>query len=155
MPFLANIEHCPKFLEHALHCNFWFIKDPDSIFGRTVPIANYIYEKSYDCLSKYGCFLQNFWGHVHKYQTHLCISKKLFVNNICVPELFLLTEKETAALPTPNFHSWKNWGEFGKSDLVGYGIAIRIGRFPVQTPLGTQPGLEAQSHYEVPGDLQV
>ena len=75
------------------------------------------------------------------------------MNNFCVPELFLLTQKKTTALATPNFHSGKDWGEFGESGPVGYCIAIRVGRFPVQTPLGTRPGLEAQSHYEVPGDL--
>ena len=47
VPFLANIEHCPKFLEYALQ------KGPDSIFGRAVPIPNYICQKSYDCLSRY------------------------------------------------------------------------------------------------------
>ena len=41
------------------------------------------------------------------------------MNNFCVSELFLLTQKETAALPIPNFHSWKNWGEFGESGQVG------------------------------------
>ena len=40
------------------------------------------------------------------------------MNNFCVPELFLLTQKETAALLTPNFHSGKNWGEFGKSGMA-------------------------------------
>ena len=27
-----------------------------------------------------------------------------------------------------------------KSDLVGYSVVTKIGRFPVQTPLGCQPG---------------
>ena len=31
------------------------------------------------------------------------------------------------------------WGE--DSGLVGWGVVIRDGRFPVRTPLGTQPGL--------------
>ena len=75
------------------------------------------------------------------------------MNNFCVPELFLLTQKETAAFPTPNFHSRKNWGEFGVSDQVGYGIAIRIRSFPVQTSLGTQPDIESQPHDEVSSNL--
>ena len=32
---------------------------------------------------------------------------------------------------------------------------IRIGRFPVQTPLGAWPGLETQPRYEARGDLQL
>ena len=32
---------------------------------------------------------------------------------------------------------------------------IRIVRFPVQTPLGAQLGLETQPRYEAPGDLRV
>ena len=42
-----------------------------------------------------------------------------------------------------------------ESGLVGLGIVIRIGRFPVQTPLGTRPGLGTQPRYEAPGDLRV
>ena len=45
--------------------------------------------------------------------------------------------------------------EMGGNGLVGQGIAIRIGRFLVQTPLGAQPGLETQPHYKAAGDLQV
>ena len=41
-----------------------------------------------------------------------------------------------------------------ESGLVGYGVGIRIGRFPVQTPVGVQPGSETQPYYEVPGDLR-
>ena len=32
---------------------------------------------------------------------------------------------------------------------------IRIGRFPVQTPLGAQPVLGAQRRYEGPGEPRV
>ena len=32
---------------------------------------------------------------------------------------------------------------------------LRIGRFPVQNPLGAQPGLGTQPRYEAPGDLRV
>ena len=32
---------------------------------------------------------------------------------------------------------------------------FRIGRFPVQTPLGARPGLGTQPHYEAPGDLRI
>ena len=34
-------------------------------------------------------------------------------------------------------------------------IRIRIGRFPIQTPLGAQPGLGTQPRYKAPGDLRV
>ena len=44
---------------------------------------------------------------------------------------------------------------FGESGLVGQGFVVRIGRFPVQTPLGARPGLGAQPRYEAPGDLRV
>ena len=43
------------------------------------------------------------------------------MNNFCVPELSPLTQKETAALLTPNFHSGKIWGEVGKS-----GTALKL-----------------------------
>ena len=39
--------------------------------------------------------------------------------------------------------------------LVGWGIVIRIGTFPVQTPLGTQLGLRIQPRYMAPGELWV
>ena len=42
-----------------------------------------------------------------------------------------------------------------ENGLVGQGIAIRIGRFLVQTPLGAQPGLEAQPPYKAAGELHV
>ena len=35
------------------------------------------------------------------------------------------------------------------------GIAIRIGRYPAQTPLCTWPGLGTQPRYKAPSDLQV
>ena len=35
------------------------------------------------------------------------------------------------------------------------GVVIRIRKVPVQTPLGTPPGLGTQPRYEAPGDLQV
>ena len=38
---------------------------------------------------------------------------------------------------------------------MGYGVTIRIGRFLVQTPLGTRLGLGTQPRYEAPGDLWV
>ena len=38
---------------------------------------------------------------------------------------------------------------------MGYGVPIRIGRFPVQTPLGARLGLGTQPRYEAPGDLWV
>ena len=38
---------------------------------------------------------------------------------------------------------------------MGYDIMIRIGRFPVQTPLGTQPGLGTQPCYKAACDLLV
>ena len=43
----------------------------------------------------------------------------------------------------------------GESGLMGWDVAIEIGRSPVQTPLGARPGLATQPHYEVPGDLRV
>ena len=39
--------------------------------------------------------------------------------------------------------------KFGESRLLDWGVVIRIGRFPVETPLGVCPG------YEAPGDLQL
>ena len=45
-------------------------------------------------------------------------------------------------------HQWVNgW--------VGQGVAIRIGRFPVQNSLGARLGLGTQPRYEAPGDLRV
>ena len=41
------------------------------------------------------------------------------------------------------------------SGLVGQGVVIRIGRLPVQTPLGARPGLGTQPRHKAPGDLQV
>ena len=35
---------------------------------------------------------------------------------------------------------------------MSQGAVTRIGRFPVQTPLGARPGLAAQPRYEDPGD---
>ena len=35
------------------------------------------------------------------------------------------------------------------------GVAIRIGRYPVQTPLGSWLSLETQLHYKGPGDFRV
>ena len=45
--------------------------------------------------------------------------------------------------------------KFGESGLLGKGVVIRIARFPVQTPLGTWPGLKTQPCCEAPGDLQI
>ena len=39
--------------------------------------------------------------------------------------------------------------------MIGTLIGIRIGWFPVQTPLGARLGLRTQAHYEAPGDLRV
>ena len=41
----------------------------------------------------------------------------------------------------------------GESGLVGWDVAIRIGRFLVQNLLGTPPGLGTQLYYEAPGYL--
>ena len=46
-------------------------------------------------------------------------------------------------------------GNLEESGVVFYDVVIRSGRFPVQTPVGTQPGLGTQCYYEAPGDLQV
>ena len=35
---------------------------------------------------------------------------------------------------------------------MGYGVTTRMGRFPIQTPLGARPDLRTQLRYEVPGD---
>ena len=43
----------------------------------------------------------------------------------------------------------------GMIDLVDEGVAIEIGRFPIQTPLGARPGLGSQPRYEAPGNLRV
>ena len=40
-----------------------------------------------------------------------------------------------------------------EDDLVGSDVAIRIGRFPFQTPLGAWPGFGMQPHFEAPGNL--
>ena len=42
-----------------------------------------------------------------------------------------------------------------KSGLVGKGIQIRIGRFPIQTPLGDRLGLGTQPRYEAHGNPRV
>ena len=39
--------------------------------------------------------------------------------------------------------------------IVSLDVVTRIGRFPVQTPLGARPGLGTQPRYEAPGDLRV
>ena len=44
---------------------------------------------------------------------------------------------------------------FGESGLVGKGVVIRIVRFLVQTPPGTQLHLVIQPCYEAPSDLWV
>ena len=44
---------------------------------------------------------------------------------------------------------------YRESGLEIYSVAIRIGRFPVQTLLGAWPGLDIQPRYEAPGDLPV
>ena len=46
-------------------------------------------------------------------------------------------------------------GMKNQSGLVGEGVVVRMGRFPVQTPLGAQLGLGTQPCYEAPGDLEV
>lgn len=38
--------------------------------------------------------------------------------------------------------------------LLDQGVEIRIGRFPVRTPLCAWPGLGTQSRYEAPDDLR-
>ena len=38
---------------------------------------------------------------------------------------------------------------------MGYSIVVRIGRFPVQTPLGTRLGLGTQPCYKAPGDILI
>ena len=38
---------------------------------------------------------------------------------------------------------------------MGEGVAMRIGRFPAQTPLGTLPGLGIQPRHEFLGELWV
>ena len=45
--------------------------------------------------------------------------------------------------------------KFGESGLLGKGVVIRMGRFPVQTSLGTWPDLGTQPCCEAHGDLQV
>ena len=45
--------------------------------------------------------------------------------------------------------------QLGESGLVGSYVVIRIGRFPVQTPLGTRPGLGTQLCGEAPSDLWI
>ena len=37
----------------------------------------------------------------------------------------------------------------------GLGVAIRIGKYPVQTSLGSWLSLETQLHYKCPGDFRV
>ena len=41
------------------------------------------------------------------------------------------------------------------SVVVRIGIVVRIGRLPVQTPLGTRMDLGTHPRYEDPGDLRV
>ena len=43
----------------------------------------------------------------------------------------------------------------GESGLVGEGIVIRVGRYPVRTPVGARPGLGTQPRYETLGDPRV
>ena len=42
-----------------------------------------------------------------------------------------------------------------ESGIVGWDVAIRIGKFPIQTPLDARPGLGTQPHYEAPGGIKV
>ena len=37
----------------------------------------------------------------------------------------------------------------------GLSVVIRIGRFLVQTPLGTRPGLGTQPRYKIPCDIRI
>ena len=46
-------------------------------------------------------------------------------------------------------------GNIEECGVVFYDVVIRSGRFPVQTPVGAQPGIGTQSYYEAPGDLPV
>ena len=45
--------------------------------------------------------------------------------------------------------------EHGESGLVGLAVVVRIGRFPVQTPLNARPGLGTQPRHKAPGNLRV
>ena len=45
--------------------------------------------------------------------------------------------------------------KFGESGILGQGVVIRIGRFPVQTPLGVWLDLGTQPSFKAPGDLQL
>ena len=44
---------------------------------------------------------------------------------------------------------------FGENGLVGSGLVSRIGRFSVQTPVGTWSALGTQPYYKAPGDSLV
>ena len=42
-----------------------------------------------------------------------------------------------------------------QSGLVGWGVTIRIKRFPVLTPLGARPDFGSELRYEVPDYFRV
>lgn len=42
-----------------------------------------------------------------------------------------------------------------ESDLIGYGITMRIGKIPIQTPLGVLLGFQTQPCYEASDERQV
>ena len=43
----------------------------------------------------------------------------------------------------------------GERDLMGYDVTFKIGRFLIQTPLDSEPGLRTKPRYEVPDGLRV
>ena len=43
----------------------------------------------------------------------------------------------------------------GESGLVVKSVVSRVGRFPVQSPIGALPGLETQSRYQAPDEFRV
>ena len=72
-----------------------------------------------------------------------------------LPFLFLFTYMHFCAfLSVKSFcKKKKKKSQNCPNDLI-YITTIRIGRFLVQNPLGTRPGLGTQPRYEAPGDLR-
>lgn len=60
---------------------------------------------------------------------------------------FIILKRRVGQLPSGN--------SFWRECPYGYSIAMRIGRFPFQFPLGVQLGIGTQPHYKAPVDHQV
>ena len=86
------------------------------------------------------------------------LKDKAYLKKFHVKESSILIGLENFGATEFFIMGWLGWYSLyqTKNDQIStQGISIRIGRFPVQTPLDVLAGLLAQPRYEAPGDLQV